>query len=250
MVSMMPSISLPVGLSSACSVMETTRMPLRLSVDFRRTACSRLRVKREYFQTSISLKGAWVLLASSIIFLNSGRSVLRPLSASSTYSPDDLAAVLVGVIPEGPQLGGHGQVHVLAVAGDPGVEGRRRVVGLVGLAAHVCVLLLHSLWFLRASARWRRSRRSHSRSSMYRRMASRRNSLMVRPSSSTTCCTCWAISGGIEKLMTLDFLGMDTLSFLAVTVLQNHTLIMNEPAAPVKGRAPVYRAPNGVKCGG
>ena len=29
----MASISLPVGESSACSVMDTTRMPLRLSMD-------------------------------------------------------------------------------------------------------------------------------------------------------------------------------------------------------------------------
>ena len=83
---MMPSSSLPVGLSSACSVMETTRRPLRLSMDFRMTACSRLRVKRENFQTNISLKGASVLLASSSIFWNSGRFITRPLSASSTYS--------------------------------------------------------------------------------------------------------------------------------------------------------------------
>ena len=48
---------------------------------------------------------------------------------------------------------------------------------------------------------------------MYRRMASRKNSLTVRPSSFTTCWTCSAISGGIEKAMTLDFLGVDTLSF-------------------------------------
>ena len=31
----------------------------------------------------------------------------------------------LGVVPQRPKLGGHGQVHVLAVAGDPGVEGRR-----------------------------------------------------------------------------------------------------------------------------
>ena len=37
----------------------------------------------------------------------------------------DEVAVLLGVVPERPQLGGDGQVHVLAVAGDPGVEGRR-----------------------------------------------------------------------------------------------------------------------------
>ena len=34
-------------------------------------------------------------------------------------------AVALGVVAERPQLGGHGEVHVLAVARDPGVEGRR-----------------------------------------------------------------------------------------------------------------------------
>ena len=62
---MMASMSLPVGVSSACS---------------------RLRVKREHFQTRISRKGALDLVAASIILRNSGRSAMRPLSASSTYS--------------------------------------------------------------------------------------------------------------------------------------------------------------------
>ena len=75
------------GVSSACSVMETTRTPLRLSMDLKATACSRLRVKRENFQTRISLKGASGLVASSIILRNCGRSAMRPLSASSTNSP-------------------------------------------------------------------------------------------------------------------------------------------------------------------
>ena len=66
--------------------METTRIPLRLSMDLNATACSRLRVNRENFQTSISLNGASDLLASSSIFLNCGLSAMRPLSASSTYS--------------------------------------------------------------------------------------------------------------------------------------------------------------------
>ena len=43
---MIPSSSLPVALSSACSVMDTTLMPLRRSMDLKATACSRLRVKR------------------------------------------------------------------------------------------------------------------------------------------------------------------------------------------------------------
>ena len=83
---MIASISLPVGESSACSVMETTRTPRRRSIDLKATACSRLRVKRENFQTRISRNGASGPLASSSIFLNSGRSATRPLSASSTYS--------------------------------------------------------------------------------------------------------------------------------------------------------------------
>ena len=37
-------------------------------------------------------------------------------------------AVLLGVVSERPKLGGDGQVHVLAVAGDPGVEGRWRQI--------------------------------------------------------------------------------------------------------------------------
>ena len=74
------------GVSSACSVMDTTRMPRLRSMDLKATACSRFLVKRENFQTRISLKGASGLLASSSIRLNWGRSAIRPLSASSTYS--------------------------------------------------------------------------------------------------------------------------------------------------------------------
>ena len=74
------------GVSSACSVIETTRTPLRLSMDLKATACSRFLVNRENFQTRISLKGASGLLASSSIFWNCGLSAMRPLSASSTYS--------------------------------------------------------------------------------------------------------------------------------------------------------------------
>ncbi len=42
--------------------------------------------------------------------------------------PDDHVAVLLGVVPERPELCGHGVVHVLPFAGDPGVEGHRGVV--------------------------------------------------------------------------------------------------------------------------
>ena len=83
---MMPSNSLPVAVSSACSVMDTTRMPLRLSMDLKATACSRFRVNLENFQTRISRKGALILAASSIILRNCGLSAMCPLSASSTYS--------------------------------------------------------------------------------------------------------------------------------------------------------------------
>ena len=83
---MMASMSLPVGVSSACSVMETTLTPLRLSMDLKATACSRFLVRRENFQTRISRNGALGLAASSIILRNSGLLAMRPLSASSTYS--------------------------------------------------------------------------------------------------------------------------------------------------------------------
>ena len=83
---MMASISLPVGVSSACSVMDTTLMPLRRSWDLKATACSRLRVNLENFQTRMTSKGASDLLPSSIILRNWGLSATRPLSASSTYS--------------------------------------------------------------------------------------------------------------------------------------------------------------------
>ncbi|MDE2709181.1 MAG: hypothetical protein OXI09_10105 [Chloroflexota bacterium] len=83
---MIASISLPVGVSSACSVIEVTRMPRRRSIDLKATACSRLRVKRENFQTKISWKGAPACAASSSILVNWGRSAMRPDSASSMYS--------------------------------------------------------------------------------------------------------------------------------------------------------------------
>ena len=83
---MMASRSLPVAVSSACSVMDTTRMPLRLSMDLKATACSLFLVNLENFQTRISRKGALILAASSIILRNCGLSAMSPLSASSTYS--------------------------------------------------------------------------------------------------------------------------------------------------------------------
>ena len=51
----------------------------------------------------------------------------------------DGVAVLLGVVPERPELGSHGQVHVLSVAGDPGVE-RRRCEWLWVLFLHAVTL--------------------------------------------------------------------------------------------------------------
>ena len=45
-------------------------------------------------------------------------------------------AVGLGEVPERPELGGHGKVHVLAVAGDPGVEGSRGSRGKVMAITH------------------------------------------------------------------------------------------------------------------
>ena len=56
---MMASMSLPVGESSACSVMDTTLMPLRRSMDLKATACSRFLVKRLNFHTRMTSKGAF-----------------------------------------------------------------------------------------------------------------------------------------------------------------------------------------------
>ena len=49
---MMASMSLHVGESSACSVMETTLTPFLRSMGLKATVCSRLRVNLENFQTN------------------------------------------------------------------------------------------------------------------------------------------------------------------------------------------------------
>ena len=121
----MASISLPVGESSACSVIETTRTPLRRSMDLNATACSRLRVNLENFHTRITWKGGRGLAA-----LVNHLAELGPVGDSAALGLVQVlaghgVAVALGVVPERTQLGGHGEVHVLAVAGDPGVEGRR-----------------------------------------------------------------------------------------------------------------------------
>ena len=61
-------------------------------------------------------------------------------------------AVVLRVVPERPHLGGHREVHVLAVAGDPGVEGRR---GRVGWLFHCC--FLRFLWCIHSSLDNKRS---------------------------------------------------------------------------------------------
>ena len=55
-------------------------------------------------------------------------------------------SVLLCMVPECPQLCGDGQVHVLAVAGNPGVEGRRRVVMSFN---HLFLPLVSSSWVWR-----------------------------------------------------------------------------------------------------
>ena len=86
-------------MSSACSVIETTRMPLRRSMDLKATACSRLRVNLENFQTRISLNGAWDALGLVEHLLELG-----PVCDAAAFrlvhelAHDDVA-VLVGVFP-------------------------------------------------------------------------------------------------------------------------------------------------------
>ena len=109
---MMPSSSLPVALSSACSVMDTTRMPLRRSWALNATACSRFLVKRLNFQTRMTSKGAFALLPSSIIFRNWGRSAMRPLSGLVHVLTGYGVAVGLGVLPQRPKLRSDGEVHV------------------------------------------------------------------------------------------------------------------------------------------
>ena len=65
-------------------------------MDLKATACSRLRVNPENFQTRISVKGALDLAASSITIRNWGLSVIRLLSASSTYSRTTIRPELKG----------------------------------------------------------------------------------------------------------------------------------------------------------
>ena len=94
-------------------------------MDLKATACSRFLVKRENFQTRISLKGGLRLPG-----LVQHPRELGPVGDSSALGlvhvlAGDQVAVPLGVVPERPQLGGDGQVHVPAVAGNPGIKGGR-----------------------------------------------------------------------------------------------------------------------------
>ena len=100
-------------------------MPLRPSMDLKATACSRFLVNLLNFQTRMTWKGAVALLPSSIIRRNWGRSAILPLSGLVHVLAGHGVAVVLCVVAERPKLGGNGKIHVLAVAGDPGVQGRR-----------------------------------------------------------------------------------------------------------------------------
>ena len=114
------------AVSSACSVMETTRMPLSRSRDLYMTACSR------------SAGEPGELPDQNLPEWDRGRFGLvdhpfevGPVGDTSAFGlvhelADDNAVVLPGVVPERAELRGDGQVHVLPVAGDPCVEGHGR----------------------------------------------------------------------------------------------------------------------------
>ena len=57
-------------------------------MDLKETACPRLPVNRENFQTKMILNGAlgWLSLLDHLSERNSGLSAMRSLSASATYS--------------------------------------------------------------------------------------------------------------------------------------------------------------------
>ena len=80
-----------------------------------------------------------------------------------------------------------------------------------------------SIWEIQACwvaqrdrSRSNRSCLPYSLSSVYRRRASRTNSLRLRPSWLITCCTRSAISRGRQKVMVLDFLGAGIVSLSAL----------------------------------
>ena len=122
---MMASISLPVGESSACSVIDTTRTPFRRSMDLKATACQGGGGPAGFVDHLAELRAVGDASALGLVDVLAG----------------DEVAVLVGVVPERTHLCGYGQVHVLSVAGHPGVEGCRCVVVSV---VHLLLLLVSS----------------------------------------------------------------------------------------------------------
>ena len=62
---------------------------------------------------------------------------------------------------------------------------------------------------------------------------------MVRSSFLTIRCTSAAISGGIEKVMTFDLLGVVIFSLLPLIVLRCHTSIMNGQGSRCQGAQPL-----------
>ena len=96
-------------------------MPLRRRMDLKATACPRLRERLESVQTRMTSRkdcGPVALLDHS--------AELWPVSDTAAVGLVHLLAghkvvVALGVVPHSLELGGHGKVHVLGVAGDPDV---------------------------------------------------------------------------------------------------------------------------------
>ena len=138
---MMASRSLPVGVSSACSVMETTLNALAPEHGLEGDGVLALAGEAGELPDQNLPEGS-IGLAGRVDHLAELRAVgdATALGLVHVLAGDDVA-VLLCVVSERPELGGDGEVHVLPVAGYSGVEGHGRVVGVL---VHGCVLLAHS----------------------------------------------------------------------------------------------------------
>ena len=124
---MTASMSLPVGESSACSVMETTRTPLRRSMDLKATACSRLRVNLENFQTRLSDICIFIAKLGSFravieLAYTNPYTMARPVHNKETASVDATGAAVSGVgVPrsKGQPLGRCYERHLRGQAAGP-----------------------------------------------------------------------------------------------------------------------------------